>query len=361
MFLPELRAYRKGLPEKSSSAKKDEYLALIPATCVVVNNLSCLNLTSCWLWNMMIWTLGLFRMDEYIETELKYMSANDIKDLKRFITMSCEVTNEDPDAVNGVEISISRMNSNEKMKPDGIVQEDPNDKLTRMANIQAVFRSYINSYLFHRSTATAERSAIKVLRRAIAECLNAQLSQSLLSSDFVSQSPPRSPTTIPIYHTQESFTTYMREIGVPTFSVKIAFAFIACTSGRLSTVKARYMEEKYAERVARMSRLFNDLTGVDRDEEEGNLNCVNFAEFHEADDVGAVGISPRELVKERLEQLARFEREEMRAVGRKLVEEILRAGGKDCERRANLIKLIGEVAELYTEIYTVRDISNRVN
>ncbi|KAL9577578.1 MAG: hypothetical protein Q9212_006278, partial [Teloschistes hypoglaucus] len=359
MFLPELRTYRKGLPENSSSANKDEYVALIPATYVVVNNLSCLNLPSSSLWNMMIWTLGLFRMDEYIETELKHMSASDIQDLKRFITMNCEVSNEDPDAVNGVETSTSRMNSNKKMRSKGIVQDDANYKSTRVANIQAILRSYIDSFLFHRSTATAERSTIKALGRAIAECLNAQLSQSLLSSEFVSQNQPRSAATFPIYRTQESFTSYMREIGVPTFSVKIAFAFVVCTSGQLPTLKARFLEEEYAERVARMSRLFNDLTGVDRDEEEGNLNCVNFAEFHEADDdVGAVGMSPRGLVKERLGQLARFEREEMRTAGRKLEEEILRAGAKDWSRRANSIKLIGEVAELYTEIYTIKDISS---
>ncbi|KAL8774387.1 MAG: hypothetical protein Q9194_004076, partial [Teloschistes cf. exilis] len=337
MFLPDLRAYRKGLPVNSSSAKKDEYLALIPATCVAVNNFLCLNLHSCWLWDTMIWTLGLFRIDEYIETEVKHMSTHDVKDLKQFIAVTCGVTNEDAQPLDGVEIITSTIYSNKKLKSDDIIQS------TRMANVQAILRSYINSFLFHRSAATAAPSAITSLRRAITECLNAQLSQSILSCDMTSQSTLRSPATIPIYRTQQSFTSYMREIGVPTFSVKIAFAFVACTSGQLPTLKARYLEEEYAERIARMSRLFNDLTGVDRDEEEGNLNCVNFAEFHEADDnVDTVGMSHRDVVKERLRQLACFEREEMRAVGRKLVEEILGAGGKDSERRANLIKLIGE-------------------
>ncbi|KAI4087279.1 MAG: hypothetical protein L6R37_008338 [Teloschistes peruensis] len=304
----------------------------------------------------MIWTLGLFRMDEYIETELKYMSASNIKDLKRFIAVTCGVANEDAQPLDGVEIITSAIYSNKKLKSDGIVHS------TRMANVQAILRSYINSFLLHRSAATAAPSAITSLRHAITECLNAQLSQLILSCDLTSQSTPRSPATIAIYRTQQSFTSYLREIGVPTFSVKIAFAFIACTSGQLPTLKARYLEEEYAERIARMSRLFNDLTGVDRDEEEGNLNCVNFAEFHEADDnVDAVGMSHRDVVKERLRQLASFEREEMRAVGRKLVEEILRAGGTDCKRRANMIKLIGEVAELYVEIYTVTDLSNRIN
>ncbi|KAL8688302.1 MAG: hypothetical protein Q9218_005753 [Villophora microphyllina] len=373
MFLPHLQSHGKGFPDSRSTSKKDGYLAFIPSTCVVVNNLSCLGLPSCLLWEMMVWTLGLFRMDEYIETEIEDMSADDVEDLSRYITAASEASSPDADLLSSTtrvgtaEVGSGHITFNDVTHPNS----DNNPQ--RRAEIHTVFRTYINSLLFNPLIATTPPSRKKPLRLALAEFLHAHLSQSLLNSDLASQTSrstlylsPDPPSTIPIYHTQQSFTSYMHNIGAPTFGTKVVFAYLVCLVGGLPTLKARYLGEEYAERIGRMSRFYNDLAGMERDRDEGNVNCVNFAEFHEhdhtanANEVGGGGEDGEKLVKVKMEQLARYEREEMGVTRGKLVEEIRRAGGEGWEKKVSAVRLVGEVAELYADIYVVRDLSNRI-
>ncbi|KAL8662121.1 MAG: hypothetical protein Q9202_005013 [Teloschistes flavicans] len=372
MFLPELRAHRKGLPNDILLTRKDEFLVFIPTTCVVLNNLSYLEVPSGIIWDTMIWILGLYRIDEYIETELKAMQADDIEDLRRFIATICEARSEDPDSLNKAELHFSSSSANVYTKSEGSTALLYRHNSGKMEAVHVVLRSYINSMLLHPAVTAGPASAIKPLRLAIAEFMNGQLSQSLLNSDLASQRLACYSSTISVYRTPQCFTSYLRDIGSPTFGANVAFAFFICLVGGLPTLKARYLGDQYAERMGRMSRLFNDLTGIERDQDEGNLNCVNFAEFHGADngmdeglvrtedDMGAVSGRTSEMAKQRLENLAIYEREQMYTVGQQLVEEIRRVGGEGTEKKVGVVKLIGQVLKLYTDLYGVRDLSNRI-
>ena len=88
MFLPQLKsAGSKVLPEQSGA--KNEYLAYIPFTWILVNNCHRLFLSANLLWDMMVLTVCNFRVDEYMESTVGKLSDADLEPLKAMIRRLC--------------------------------------------------------------------------------------------------------------------------------------------------------------------------------------------------------------------------------------------------------------------------------
>lgn len=140
-----------------------------------------------------------------------------------------------------------------------------------------------------------------------------------------------------------------------------------------------------------MSRIYNDLGSLTRDLAEQNVNCANFL-CGRSDDDGAHTaeqlISPAsegtvkeksqsvrfQQAKARLEELAAYERDAAHLAGAKLIRALLGddrttsgCGGSQewvpghgsRTRRTDAVNLFLGVAELYADIYVVRDLSNK--
>ena len=105
-----------------------------------------------------------------------------------------------------------------------------------------------------------------------------------------------------------------------------------------------------------MSRMYNDLGSIARDRAEGNVNCADFAELNDGQAPG-----DEKIVKARLEELAQYERDVAVWVGTRLVRALKGGERKDNGRKADAVKLFLGVAELYADVYVVRDFSNRLN
>ncbi|KAK3386276.1 hypothetical protein B0T20DRAFT_465316 [Sordaria brevicollis] len=147
--------------------------------------------------------------------------------------------------------------------------------------------------------------------------------------------------------------------------------------------KTSYVTEAMVRSLASLCRMFNDYGSVARDHAEGNLNSVNFGEFHlssagrrgdgnrcmgkgglggKKDGKGGKGglygdgdgdgdaMEGEKKVKEELMWIAEYERRGLeRAMGEL---EGLLVGGKEMEG----VKLFVDVTDLYGQIYVVRDI-----
>lgn len=102
----------------------------------------------------------------------------------------------------------------------------------------------------------------------------------------------------------------------------------------------RYLAEDVRLHLAAMCRLYNDLGSINRDREEGNLNCVDF-------------LLPKEEVEQKkseLRKLADYERECLDLSWERLKKEGLQEG---LERALGLFI---DVTDLYGQIYVAKDI-----
>ena len=106
-----------------------------------------------------------------------------------------------------------------------------------------------------------------------------------------------------------------------------------------------------------MSRLYNDMCSLMRDRAEGNVNCADFAELTNGKEL----VEGEDQVKKRLVMLAQYEREAGYWVGTKLINRLRNGEGREMKRKADAVSLFLGVAELYADIYVVRDLSNRLD
>ena len=365
MFLYQLRSSQASLLGGQQVAK-NEYLAFIPCTWVVVNNIQDLFLDAELLWGMMVLTLGNFRVDEYMETTLATLDGQGIEEMKILIRSLCAEPWTKP-------ASQSTFNNEEKAihadpLPSNVSNGDdlaPSSKKPRSAStpgtepiVPPSLSHYISTILTHPLVLSSPPPSNLHLRTALATFLTSHLSQSLHNTHFRAQIPPPSSTPagkFPTYQTDTSFATYLSTIGAPSVSAPFSFAYLSCLIGGFPDTLTRHLATDFASRVAVTSRLYNDLGSATRDREEANVSCLNFTDFH--DDAEDGGMGSEEVVKERVKAVARYEREAMGWVEEKLVETL----GKQARRRkVRAVKLFGSVARLYADVYAVRDLSNQV-
>ena len=97
--------------------------------------------------------------------------------------------------------------------------------------------------------------------------------------------------------------------------------------------------------------MYNDYGSIGRDKAEGNLNSVNFPEFHVSGNrsVGGNAEEVEKNVKEELMWVAEYER---RGLERAMGEMEGLVGDADMEK----VRLFVDVTDLYGQIYVVRDI-----
>ena len=114
-----------------------------------------------------------------------------------------------------------------------------------------------------------------------------------------------------------------------------------------------------------MSRLYNDYGSLARDIGEGNLNSVNFPEFHgeEREKDGDAAKEPGAGLaaqKAQVLEIAVHEREAAAVALAKLLKALEGRRGEDGRRIARVMRLFIGVSELYADIYVARDLSNQV-
>lgn len=115
--------------------------------------------------------------------------------------------------------------------------------------------------------------------------------------------------------------------------------------------KTSYVAEAMVRSLASLCRMYNDYGSIGRDKAEGNLNSVNFPEFHVSGNrsVGGNAEEVEKNVKEELMWVAEYER---RGLERAMGEMEGLVGDADMEK----VRLFVDVTDLYGQIYVVRDI-----
>lgn len=182
-----------------------------------------------------------------------------------------------------------------------------------------------------------------------------------------------------------SFYTWIYSTGAHSTSCHIAFAFVTCLVSAASalspnkqqgsaedcfgSVQQKYLAEDLSTHIAVMTRLYNDFGSATRDRLEGNINSINFPEFHKHtnDTFSAVNEDTKSTneveLKKQLLQCAKRERKCVDNALAKLLSE-MEENAEDGEvrrqrQKANAVRLYVGAAKLYGDIYLARDLSKR--
>ncbi|KAG6355250.1 hypothetical protein INS49_004332 [Diaporthe citri] len=169
--------------------------------------------------------------------------------------------------------------------------------------------------------------------------------------------------------TGRTFYNWVRSTSADHTSCPCAFVFFNCLVGSTTpraspfdlyghSAKTAYVAEDLCRHLASMCRMYNDHASVSRDHSEGNLNSIDFADFHHDGERGGLD-TDLEASKTQLMWIAEYERQGMEAAMARLEGDV--GGGNRLGREIlDAVRLFISVTDLYGEIYVIRDITNRV-
>ena len=405
-FLSQLKTVgRTILPEQKEA--KNEYLAYIPCTWVIVNNHHHLSLSANLLWDMMVLTICNFRVDEYMESVVAKLSNDRLELIKLLIHDLCSQEQTDSHATDvkhagNFENSIHRTQhlpadpkvTADRIRTNGVksqlnatdhVSTNVREKYTvsPLISVGAVLSHYVRAMLTYPGVRGASTSDHCDFRNALRNFLLSHIAQIADNSNFATQ-PSWEPSATPIFFSpRRSFYSWVHTTGAESVSCPFSFAFLTCLLGATSvpaqkqfqetvddcfgSIRQKYLAQELCTHLAVMSRLHNDFGSVDRDRIEENVNSINFPEFHrgfnQVDTCTETAENERKLKNELL-KLAEIERQSAYMASETFLRDLegtFEAGGRQRkEDKANAIKLFIEVTRLYADLYIARDLSNRI-
>ena len=373
-FLPMLKSRGTDILPKQENAK-NEYLDLIPCTWVIVNNRKSLFMPAKILWDMMVLTIGNFRVDEYMENVLAKCGLGFLELAKSIISSFCTpVLNDGASTLRTFpEDPIRLTNSGVNCRKAAEVYH------SELASFESTIGHYIEEMLDYSSIQDASIFDRKHFFNELQTFLLSHITQIEDNIRFSAQDSMHS-STIDIFNSaRTSYFTWVHTTGGDSVSCPMSFAFFTCTLGAFCSRKGnaekcfisarrRYLASDLCTRLTVMSRMYNDLGSFARDRAEKNVNSVNFPAFHYSCNDGhetASGAIQKtqdwtQPISELL-ALARYERETADLVGDRFLSDLRSTGLRKDLCKADGIDLLMGVTALYADLYVARDLSNRVD
>ena len=404
LFLPQLKRRRLDIFPRKDMAE-DKYVELIPATWTACNNLGMARQSTSILWDMMIISMLNYQVDEYLEGVVGVEFEHNLEPIRALIDRICrnlmvrETSNTSTDRSHfemhneGIKNGHERHNTDHSTEANGWVTEtvhhlaQPNGYTDRkppntLSEIESVLSRFTHYIFTHPSVLHSPSTTQHQLRTSMATFLHAHVTQISDNARFSRQPRLAAPDTInasprpTIFATPTSaYYTWVRSTSADHTSCPYSFLFFACLIAKpgeeaFESGKAKYLAHDLCRHLATMCRMYNDYGSVARDEEEGNLNSMNFPEFHAGGGDGDQDAIPlgvdsathgveagrkgkAESIKKELFWLAQYEREGLRRAMGKLKGEV-------SAQIWDAVTLFVDVTDLYGQIYVQRDVASRM-
>ncbi|KAI1433454.1 hypothetical protein GGR50DRAFT_696083 [Xylaria sp. CBS 124048] len=337
LFRPLLRELRlRTFPREGMEA--DKYFDIIPFTWTACNNRRRAFASTSLLFDMMVISFLNYQADEFMEAVAGPEFHGDLSKLRNLIDGLFIEVDEPPSGASKVR-----------------------EPLTR----------FVAHVLRNPTIQTASSWDRKHVKRRLRTFLLAHVTQTEDNSRFTDTQIQGAYT-----EAQDSFFHWVRTTTADHTSCPYAFAFISCLIASsvapgqdcFPTTTQKYLAESMCWRLATMCRMYNDYGSVERDKLEGNLNSVNFPEFHLSPNKkqGTTGSAEVEDGrKDTLLALAEYERRDLEEIVTRLDCEIdsadTSAKSKNRGRRKMaLFRMFIDVTDLYGQIYVIRDIASRM-
>ena len=362
IYRPRLQAMRYDVFPATNAKEKDKYLDYIPIMWVFPS--TCQGLLSApeYLFDMMVLSMYVFLVDEYMESNVAQFTSEEFAALKADLEAMHHgggaPPNSEPEIPN---LSPNSESENHKDRCD--IASD-----TRLQAAITIFRNfsiYIQNWPRVRSASRNDRLNLSVETQTY---LLSHLTQLEDNTRLSRQDTPSSSESIPhirFFSPRTPYQTWVNTIGAGHISGPWAFSFFNCvTSGSIrrgadafSTVKQKLMAHSMNAHLGAFCRMYNDYGSIARDHQESNLNSVNFPEFFDGkhDDAGA-GLGK---AKETLLEAAVWEREQAKTEMEALCETLEKEGAEGKAISRNLRVYMG-ACEQFSDMYLTKDVTNSV-
>lgn len=365
LFRPLLESRRLDIFPRDGMAE-DKYFSVIPFTWTSCNNRTGTLASTSFLHEMMVISFLNYQADEFMEAVAGPLFEGRLSDLRQLINDLMQ---------DKAGQTLADSNGSNSSKSNGHVPSGT-DVDPHTASYEHVFTTlarFVTYVAKHPAVVASSPWDRKVLRQQLRTFLLAHVAQTEDSTRFAEQTGQKHKFCSP----DTPFSTWVRTTSADHTSCRYSFAFVGCLLGSTLVPKGgggdcfpsaaeKYLAAASCGHLATMCRMYNDIGSVARDRDEGNLNSVNFPEFHGA---GADGVLDAEAGKKELFGLAEYERGCLVVALRRLDEAGRSgggAGGLDAEagrlhgRRMQIWRMFADVTDLYGQIYIVRDIASRM-
>jgi len=400
LFRPLLRDRRLDVFPRENMAP-DKYFDLIPLTWISCNNRTKTFASNSFIFEMMVISFLDFQADEFMEAVAGPTYEGQMDELYQLIEDICDEI--------GGNTSPKLPKKRRKMSENGLTSAlgakangasdcsllDPKDLVHKsdgyrtqsgreeVCNILSRFVSHI---YHHPSVLSASDWNSASTLRELRVYLRAHVTQSedntrlLLARRMARQRDgTRTVRTIECRNpSSDSYFRWVRTTSADHTACTYSFAFAGCLLSALSngtetfpTTKTKYLAAAVCQHLATMCRMYNDYGSIVRDQEEDNLNSVDFNEFVSANDSNTSDKNAplqgteeescddrtMRVKKKSLYELAQYERSWLSDALRRLKAEMQ---GSQNRRQLDTWHIFCDVTDLYGQIYMVKDIASRM-
>ncbi|OTA98362.1 hypothetical protein M426DRAFT_17493 [Hypoxylon sp. CI-4A] len=348
------------------STGKDKYMgitALVWMACSLIHHSPVSLAVLC---ELMALSMFIYQVDEFIELVVEKELRGNLSLVKSAVTRLCRSFNCSADsAVNG----FAAPNNGNLINGQSAAFEKVTDLLRRFV-----------SYFKHPAVVNSppllqKRLAIELETFLLAHITHAEDNQQFQAQRDISDSshPTQLGSNPPILNGTASseglpavyrdpgrtFYNWVKSTSADHTSCPVAFTFYSCLIKQsgidiFSAPRKAYVAEDLCRHLSSMCRMYNDYGSAARDQAEGNLNSLNFSEFH---DLAFRQPDPKpgiQMMKGELMWIAEYERRCLQAA----MDQMSRLAGEP--RLMNALELFIDVTDMYGRVYLVKDLTNRV-
>jgi hypothetical protein len=356
-----LKAHRYDIFPPIDAASDEKYQEYIPFTWIGCKDYLSTTISSATLWEMMLVSMFNFQVDAFMETIVRDCYRDRLPELKALICSLCRGRPQKSERTveNVIEVRLKKATNGLKQgatNGNGIDTETSGGNC-QDKNVEEVLTDFVNFALQHPKVLASPTPLRRWLAHELQTFLLAHITH-IEDCDALSLSTNSSNGFFTWSEPRTTFFNWVRTTSADHTSCPYSFVFFLCLVGGDSsslemTIHQRYALEDTCRHLATMCRQYNDLGSVVRDQQERNLNSVNFPEFLGEGTDSAVTME--ELMDRKKQDLLVIAEYEGRCLDRVLGELELSLDGRMMEK----LRLLIQVTDLYGQIYVARDIGIR--
>lgn len=293
-YIPLLKSRRNEIFPATNAKERDKYFDYIPPLWLFASTLGRIFLPPDMMLDMMIRSMFIFLVDEYMESNVTDFSPDELQKLKNFIeTIHPEndssrsnprlpgfLQGEDTETDNGT-------SATNGPSPNGTAPHAPHPESSRLQSAISIFRTFATRVLDWPHARNASPNDLLELRSSTKNYLLYHIVQIEDNALFAAQPSHKPGKTVKFATPRTPYHVWAHTVGAGHVSGPFSFAFALCCIGGgvrggkdcFAGVRQKLHAYKMNAHIGAYCRLYNDFGSVKRDREERNLNSINFPEF----------------------------------------------------------------------------------
>lgn len=369
-FLPILKRIRLDIFPRRGM-KEDKYFDFIPSSWTSPSRLNGASCSPQTLLDLMIISLLTYQVDEYMEAVIGKYFGGSIDKVRRAVDIAIAKSQNYCNGANGSSDGIQESHKRNGVPTMNGDSKDAADQVSlgktsiSLEEVQTTLGNFITRIMQNDGVKKASRYDQENLRDELRAFLFAHLTSVEENARLSKQDPSRTHIT-PFRSPPGTFYNWVRSTGASHVACKPAFVFLSCliAQGNLECfpgAEEKYLAQDLNLHLATMTRMYNDYGSLARDRLETNLNSINFPEFCDGnenfrtsgDDKAHSQDAFEQELKSKLLRLTEYERDCFKKA-------LSHLDGMLEKRVTKALTSFSNTAELYGQLYVVRDISARM-